>query len=123
MTPTTETKAKAREPEVLAELGKLDAAVAAIEARREELGTELAEKREILDGPMYDRNLPGAVERLRALHVDHPEQFLDLWPGEGRRTPGNMSESQAFAVSRALAWLTTKGETQPPTGHPFDRGS
>ena len=37
------------------------------EERHQELSTELTEKREVLNGPTFERNVPGAIEQLQAL--------------------------------------------------------
>lgn len=71
----TPIETKTREPDVVAELNKLEAALASIEERHQELGTELAAKREILDGPMYEANVLGAVGKLQELRRRDPAQF------------------------------------------------
>jgi hypothetical protein len=61
--------------DVVAQLDKLEAALASIEERHEQLGVELVTKREILDGPMYERSIPGAIGKLQELRRRDPEQF------------------------------------------------
>jgi hypothetical protein len=64
-----------KQPQVLTELGRYEAALSAAEKRHQELNVELTDKREILHGPMYEANVPGLVEELEALRQRDPVQF------------------------------------------------